>query len=372
MSPGTRIGARRTLRLAPSAADASRRSSAGAGRLRRRRRSASRRWRPTPPTCRSALVTENVTARRRRTRSSTRSPTHELELYRSDVTRSSDTADTLLRAPQRRTTRAPPPSCAPTRSRAGCSRAAPARRVQVRTDAAARSIELVARYAAPTHATSCRPTSRACASQRIADTAASPTSRPCRSTPQVRHGQRHDPLLAVRRDRRRRHPRRGRDAARRDLRRPTSTSGASCARRDASRSSTRRSPPTASRSPGPATRPRARRRVRQQRPDATRRSGSRTATAKGAYFGLDGQSKQRSFLASPLEFSRMTSGFAMRMHPILNSWKQHNGRRLRRADRHAGAHASATASSSSPAGRTATATSSTSSTATSARRSTRT
>ncbi|MEO6362156.1 MAG: M23 family metallopeptidase [Caldimonas sp.] len=47
--------------------------------------------------------------------------------------------------------------------------------------------------------------------------------------------------------------------------------------------------------------------------------------AKGAYFGLDGQSKQRTFLTSPLEFSRVTSGFAMRMHPILNTWKQHNG-----------------------------------------------
>ena len=46
---------------------------------------------------------------------------------------------------------------------------------------------------------------------------------------------------------------------------------------------------------------------------------------KGGYFGLDGQSKQRSFLASPLEFSRITSGFSMRMHPILNTWKQHNG-----------------------------------------------
>jgi len=46
---------------------------------------------------------------------------------------------------------------------------------------------------------------------------------------------------------------------------------------------------------------------------------------KGSYFGLDGQSKQRSFLASPLEFSRVTSGFAMRMHPILNTWKQHKG-----------------------------------------------
>ncbi|HEX7439842.1 MAG TPA: peptidoglycan DD-metalloendopeptidase family protein [Caldimonas sp.] len=49
------------------------------------------------------------------------------------------------------------------------------------------------------------------------------------------------------------------------------------------------------------------------------------ADGKGAYFGLDGQSKRHSFLASPLEFSRVTSGFAMRMHPILNTWKQHKG-----------------------------------------------
>jgi murein DD-endopeptidase MepM/ murein hydrolase activator NlpD len=47
--------------------------------------------------------------------------------------------------------------------------------------------------------------------------------------------------------------------------------------------------------------------------------------AKGAYYGLDGKSKTHAFLASPLEFSRVTSGFAMRMHPILNSWKQHKG-----------------------------------------------
>lgn len=46
---------------------------------------------------------------------------------------------------------------------------------------------------------------------------------------------------------------------------------------------------------------------------------------KGAYFGLDGKSKKRSFLASPMEFSRVTSGFAMRLHPVLNSWKQHKG-----------------------------------------------
>jgi murein DD-endopeptidase MepM/ murein hydrolase activator NlpD len=49
------------------------------------------------------------------------------------------------------------------------------------------------------------------------------------------------------------------------------------------------------------------------------------AQGKGAYYGLDGQSKKRAFLASPLEFSRVTSGFAMRMHPILNTWKQHKG-----------------------------------------------
>ena len=50
-----------------------------------------------------------------------------------------------------------------------------------------------------------------------------------------------------------------------------------------------------------------------------------TVSGKGAYFDLAGLSKIRSFLASPMEFSRMTSGFAMRMHPILNTWKQHKG-----------------------------------------------
>ena len=49
------------------------------------------------------------------------------------------------------------------------------------------------------------------------------------------------------------------------------------------------------------------------------------AQNKGGYYGLDGQSKKRAFLASPMEFSRVTSGFAMRMHPIQNTWKQHKG-----------------------------------------------
>lgn len=47
--------------------------------------------------------------------------------------------------------------------------------------------------------------------------------------------------------------------------------------------------------------------------------------SKGSYFTLDGKSLTRAFLASPLEFSRVTSGFKMRLHPILQTWKQHLG-----------------------------------------------
>ncbi len=46
---------------------------------------------------------------------------------------------------------------------------------------------------------------------------------------------------------------------------------------------------------------------------------------RGAYFGADGLSRKRAFLASPLEFSRVTSGFAMRFHPLLKSWRAHLG-----------------------------------------------
>ncbi len=47
--------------------------------------------------------------------------------------------------------------------------------------------------------------------------------------------------------------------------------------------------------------------------------------AKGAYYTLDGQSLRRAYLASPLEFSRVTSGFKMRLHPIHQTWKAHLG-----------------------------------------------
>ncbi len=48
-------------------------------------------------------------------------------------------------------------------------------------------------------------------------------------------------------------------------------------------------------------------------------------TAKGAYYTLDGESMRRAYLASPVEFSRVTSGFKMRMHPILKTWRAHLG-----------------------------------------------
>ena len=49
------------------------------------------------------------------------------------------------------------------------------------------------------------------------------------------------------------------------------------------------------------------------------------ASGRGAYFGFDGRSKRRTFLASPMEFSRVTSGFAMRFHPILQTLRAHRG-----------------------------------------------
>ena len=47
--------------------------------------------------------------------------------------------------------------------------------------------------------------------------------------------------------------------------------------------------------------------------------------SKGAYYTLDGKSLQSSYLASPMEFSRVTSGFAMRFHPVLHQWRAHLG-----------------------------------------------
>lgn len=45
-----------------------------------------------------------------------------------------------------------------------------------------------------------------------------------------------------------------------------------------------------------------------------------------SYFTEDGKSLRRSFLRSPLEFSRITSGFSTsRFHPVLDTWRAHRG-----------------------------------------------
>ena len=46
---------------------------------------------------------------------------------------------------------------------------------------------------------------------------------------------------------------------------------------------------------------------------------------KGTYYSLDGKTLATQYLASPMEFSRVTSGFAMRMHPILQQMRAHLG-----------------------------------------------
>ena len=49
------------------------------------------------------------------------------------------------------------------------------------------------------------------------------------------------------------------------------------------------------------------------------------AEGKGGYYTPDGKNLRKAFLRSPLEFSRISSGFAMRFHPILHQWRAHKG-----------------------------------------------
>ncbi len=51
----------------------------------------------------------------------------------------------------------------------------------------------------------------------------------------------------------------------------------------------------------------------------------RDADGRGSYFDFQGQSKRRAFLASPMEFSRVSSSFAMRFHPLMQTWRAHLG-----------------------------------------------
>jgi murein DD-endopeptidase MepM/ murein hydrolase activator NlpD len=43
------------------------------------------------------------------------------------------------------------------------------------------------------------------------------------------------------------------------------------------------------------------------------------------YYTPDGNNLRKAFLRSPLEFSRVTSGFGMRRHPIARAWMKHQG-----------------------------------------------
>lgn len=47
--------------------------------------------------------------------------------------------------------------------------------------------------------------------------------------------------------------------------------------------------------------------------------------SKGGYYTPDGKNLRKAFLRSPLEFSRVSSGFGMRMHPIMQKWRAHRG-----------------------------------------------
>ncbi len=50
------------------------------------------------------------------------------------------------------------------------------------------------------------------------------------------------------------------------------------------------------------------------------------AENQGAYYTPDGRNLRKQFLRSPLEFSRVTSGFTLaRFHPVLQTWRAHKG-----------------------------------------------
>ena len=46
---------------------------------------------------------------------------------------------------------------------------------------------------------------------------------------------------------------------------------------------------------------------------------------KGNYYNFEGNSLRKAFLASPLEFTRMSSGYGIRVHPITKDKKAHKG-----------------------------------------------
>ena len=47
--------------------------------------------------------------------------------------------------------------------------------------------------------------------------------------------------------------------------------------------------------------------------------------AAGGYYDGEGRSLRRAFLRSPIAYSRVTSGFGLRRHPFLETWRAHQG-----------------------------------------------
>ena len=50
-----------------------------------------------------------------------------------------------------------------------------------------------------------------------------------------------------------------------------------------------------------------------------------TAQGSAGYYAPDGSNLRKAFLRSPLEYTRISSGFGMRRHPFLRSWRAHTG-----------------------------------------------
>lgn len=51
----------------------------------------------------------------------------------------------------------------------------------------------------------------------------------------------------------------------------------------------------------------------------------RSSDGEEGYYTADGRNLKQAFLRSPLAFTRVTSGFKMRFHPIKKAWRQHKG-----------------------------------------------
>jgi len=58
---------------------------------------------------------------------------------------------------------------------------------------------------------------------------------------------------------------------------------------------------------------------------ATGPETGRVESAAGDYFDVHGRSLRAAFLRAPVEFRRISSGFGMRLHPILRVWRAHKG-----------------------------------------------